>query len=79
MNKPCGDICVMCHSSPNENGSEVFRLTTTCCNQMACHDCLVEWVKICNMPDPEREFKETNKFSCPHCRHKTPFFSPNRE
>lgn len=74
MNEPCDDICVMCRSRPNEDNSKVFRSMTTCCNQMACHDCLVEWVKICNMPDPELELKETDKFSCPCCRHKTPFF-----
>lgn len=73
----CDDICSMCRTSPNEDNSKVFRSMTTCCGQMACHDCLVEWVEICNMPDSERGFKETDKFPCPFCRHKTPLFSPN--
>jgi len=77
MPQQCDDSCSMCRTSPNEDNSKVFRSMTTCCGQMACHDCLIEWVKICNMPDPEREFKETDKFSCPFCRHKTSFFSPN--
>ena len=79
MPQQCDNSCSMCRTSPNDDDSKVFRSMTTCCGQMACHDCLVRWVEICNMPDPERRFKKTHEFSCPFCRHKTLFFSPNPE
>lgn len=78
--------CVICHSGSdelNDDGSlRIFRLLTCCSarcvdpNDMkyACHQCLLKWVKACNTPEPEQEFKRTDQFTCPNCRDNIPFF-----
>ena len=79
-------LCVVCHCSsdePNDDGSPRIVRMLTCCSSFckdpndmkyACHQCLFEWAKVCNTPDPAQEFKRTDEFSCPNCRHIIPFF-----
>lgn len=78
--------CIMCHCTSdelNDNGNRLVVRMLPCCSSMckdsndmkyACHQCLVEWVKTCNTLNPAQEFKRTDEFSCPNCRHSIPFF-----
>lgn len=78
--------CVVCRSSsgePTDDGNPRIIRMLTCCSALckdpndmkyACHQCLVEWAKACNTPDPTQERKRTSNFSCPNCRYIIPFF-----
>lgn len=72
-------ICGICQSSSNEKtedgSSPIFR-SIPCCGhkQVACHGCLVRCATLCNTPDHQNEFKDTDVFVCPFCRAKRKFF-----
>ena len=64
--------CVLCLSSKDNETNRVFR-EFPCCNQHACHGCLVDFVSFCNKSDPQQPLKKTDMVRCPMCRHETLF------